>query len=185
MNRHVHALSLVLLLLAGSCALAPATALTPARTARAATRPALPADLVVIKRFGAALRRTPSSAARIVRVMPCGQTLAVSGANQGWYRVYVGPYEGWVGGARVADAANPPPYDCTDAYTFQMGQHVYSYVRTGCLSLRVSPSRQAAYYHCVANFHAYTVINGPIAVAGEDWFAVTSSSTGSGWSLAQ
>jgi hypothetical protein len=29
------------------------------------------------------------------------------------------------------------------------------------------------------------VINGPIEVAGEDWLAVTSPTTGSGWSLAQ
>ena len=58
-------------------------------------------------------------------------------------------------------------------------------MRTGCLSLRRTPSRQAAYDHCVANYHDYTVTNGPIEVAGEDWFGLVSASTGGGWSLAQ
>lgn len=46
------------------------------------------------------------------------------------------------------------------------------------------PTYKAAYHYCVRNFHDYTVINGPIEVAGEDWFGVTSRSTGSGWVLA-
>jgi hypothetical protein len=149
-----------------------------------AAHAALPQKLIIYKRFGAALRKSPSSNARIVRVLPCGQDLAVVKANQGWYYVDVGPYEGWVGGARVADENNPPAYDCTDAYTFQMHQRAYSYVRTGCLSLRVTPSRNAVYHYCVANYHNYVVTNGPIEVAGEDWFQVTSPSTGAGWSLA-
>jgi hypothetical protein len=185
MRRSIVPLSIVLLLVLTICAGGQAGT-SPARAqGPAATRSALPLQLVIIKRFGAALRMQPSSSAAIVMVMECGSRVGVSGASAGWYHVYAGRYAGWVGGARVADAQNPPAYDCTDSYTFQMGNHVYSYVRTGCLSLRVQPSRNAAYHHCVSNHHDYVVTNGPIEVAGEDWFGVTSPSTGSGWSLAQ
>lgn len=143
-----------------------------------------PGTLVVIKHFGAALRSAPSSSATIGTVLTCGATLRVEDAAGGWYHVSIENYDGWVGGARVADASNPPAYDCTDAYTFQPRQHGYSYVTTGCLSLRTAASRRAAYRYCVRNFHDYTVLNGPIEVAGEDWFQVSSRSTGSGWALA-
>ena len=149
-----------------------------------ATQARFPTTLVVIKRFGAALRSAPSSNAAISTVLTCGATLRVEGVASGWYHVSSGGYDGWVGGARVADASNPPAYDCTDAYTFQPRQHGYSYVKTGCLSLRTAPSRIASYGYCVRNFHDYMVTNGPIEVAGEDWFGVTSRTTGSGWVLA-
>ena len=37
----------------------------------------LPRNLIIYKRFGAALRKSPSSNARIVRMLPRGQDLAV------------------------------------------------------------------------------------------------------------
>lgn len=161
----------------------PSWAGSPMPTAHA-TQARFPSTLVIIKRFGAALRSAPSSNAAIGTVLTCGATLRVEGAASGWYHVGSGNYDGWVGGARVADASNPPAYDCTDAYTFQPRQHGYSYVKTGCLSLRTVPSRTASYRYCVRNFHDYMVTNGPIEVAGEDWFGVTSRSTASGWVVA-
>lgn len=174
-------------------ALSIAAAIVPLRGASAGSPAAatvrdhatIPAQLVVIKRFGAALRGAPSSNAAIAAVLTCGATVRVLGAAGGWYHVATGGVAGWVGGARVADAANPPAYDCTDAYTFQVNEHAYTYVKTGCLSLRAYASRRAPYAHCVRNFHDYVVRNGPIEVAGEDWFAVTSAATGSGWVLAR
>ena len=185
MRRNIVSLRLGLLLVLAIFACGQAGTSTARAQAPAATRAALPAQLVVIMRFGAALREWPSSNARIVRVLDCDSILSVTGANAGWYRVRAGRYAGWGGGARGADARNPPAYDCTDGYSFQMGEHAYSFVKTGCLSLRVQPSRQAVYHYCVSNHHDYVVINGPIEVAGEDWLAVTSPTTGSGWSLAQ
>jgi hypothetical protein len=178
-----------------ACLIACSLSTAVPRTANAATsqpmstsrgNAALPHSLVVFKRYGAALRSTPSSNASIMRTMPCGATMRVIGRRNGWYHVAQGtrPNNGWVGGARVADAANPPSYDCTDAYTFQPYQHGYTYVKSGCLSLRANPSRTATYAHCVKNLHDYIVTNGPIEVAGEDWFGVYSTSTGGGWVLA-
>jgi Bacterial SH3 domain len=177
-----------------ACVIASSLSFTAPRTVSAGDRSAIaarsnvaaPKSLVMYKRFGAALRSAPSSNAKIVHTMPCGTTMRVLGQHNGWYRVTQGsrPYNGWVGGARVADSTNAPAYDCTDAYTFQPYQHGYTYVKTGCLSLRSNPSRAASYAHCVGNLHDYIVTNGPIEVAGEDWFGVYSRSTGGGWVLA-
>ncbi len=161
---------------------------------RAPARVQLPGSVIVVKRFGAAIRVAPSSNVAVRVTAACGTTGQVLGYANGWYQVSYdssqtvqggGTVTGWVGAARVADAANPPAYDCTDAYTFQLGQHGYSYVRSGCLSLRAYPSRTAPYHSCVANFHDYTVTNGPYAAGGDDWFGVSSRATGSGWVLAQ
>ena len=156
---------------------------------QAPARPQLPGSVVVIKRFGAAVRVAPSSNAPILVTLGCGAIGQVLNDANGWYQVSSRNLQGdavtgWVGSARVADASNPPSYDCTDSYTFQLGQHAYSYVRSGCLSLRAYPSRTAPYHYCVANFHDYTVTNGPYAAGADDWFGVWSPATGSGWVLA-
>lgn len=155
-------------------------------TASAASQPAYTGQLVVIMKYGAALRVSPSSNARIVYVVPCGTVLDNLGVSSGWYYAAAADnLEGWVGGARVASYDNPPNYSCRGARTFQMGSHVRTHVASGCLSLRAQPSRQSSYAHCVYNGHIYTVTNGPIAVNGEDWIGLFSGSTGYGWSLAQ
>lgn len=82
-------------------------------------------------------------------------------------------------------ATGGTPVDCAGAITFQIGQPAITRVQSGCLSLRTDPSRDAAFTHCVSNGHVYTLVNGPLAVDGEDWFEVTSPSTGAGWCLAQ
>ena len=148
------------------------------------------AALRVDKQYGASLRAQPSSDARIEKILGCGAYLRVLGQNAGWYYVsYVDAVTptttGWVGKARVADANAPLSAVCAHAMTFQVGQHVYTRVASGCLSLRVTPSRNAVYYYCVSNYHDYIIVNGPIAVGADDWFQVTSRSTGMGWALAQ
>jgi len=160
----------------------------------ASSRAHIPASVVVIKRLGAAVHAAASVDAATRVVATCGSSARVLGYTNGWYRVsydssqairHGGAVTGWIGGRRVADTSNPPSYDCTDSYVFQVGQHGYSYVRSGCLSLRAYPSRTAPYTHCVANFHDYTVTNGPIEVGAEDWFGVTSRATGAGWVSSQ
>jgi hypothetical protein len=158
--------------------------MTPQRV-RAASR-----ALRVDKQYGASLRVAPSSEARIEQILGCGAYLRVLGQNAGWYYVsYVDAVTpittGWVGKARVAGANAPLSSVCAHAVTFQVGQHVYTRVASGCLSLRVSASRSAVYFHCVSNYHDYVIVNGPIAVGVDDWFQVTSRSTGIGWALAQ
>lgn len=169
---------------------APRAAMPGRAAGLAASRTVLPASLVVIRRFGAALRSSPSSDARVLAMLGCGASMQVVGANAGWYYVaYTDAVtlttRGWVGAARVADANNPPAYSCNGAITFRIGEHVYTKVRSGCLSLRVTPSRSAVYTHCVANYHEYAILNGPLGVGADDWFKVFSPSTGSGWALAQ
>jgi hypothetical protein len=141
--------------------------------------------LVVDKPLGAALHVYPSSDAPIVRNLSCSAEVTIHGRNAGWYAVDApGGLTGWIGGARV-QAANQAGPDCMGAVTYQVGESVTTFVPTGCLSLRGSPSRQAPYAHCVANGHRYLISGGPISVAGEDWFNIWSASTGAGWSLAQ
>ena len=151
---------------------------------------AIPSAVTVIKRFGAALRVAPRSSARVSKMLSCGAYLQVLGAQGGWYYVSylddVTPTtHGWVGAARVGDPNTPLTPICFNAVTFLIGHHVYTKVASGCLSLRVSPSRSAPYNHCVSNYHDYVIINGPIGVGNDDWFQVTSRSTGTGWALAQ
>lgn len=143
--------------------------------------------VVVTMRYGAALRANPSSDAPIQVIVPCGTQLTLVGQTQGWYHVFkTKPAAfGWVGGLRVAPLGSAPAFSCAGAVTYQVGDRVRTHVATGCLSLRSSPSPQAPYVHCVANGHIYAITNGPIEVAGEDWFGVFSASTGSGWSLAR
>ena len=148
---------------------------------------------MVTKQYGAALRATPASDARILATVSCGTVLRVLGATDGWYRVTPeislsaagGNPEGWVGGARVADAGNPPQFECRNAVTYQVNDEVVTRVQTGCLSLRDTPSRDGAILACVPNGTRYTIVNGPVEVDGEDWFEVRNASTGRGWSLAQ
>jgi hypothetical protein len=144
-----------------------------------------PSAVVVVKQYGAALRVAPSSEADIVVTASCGETLSVVSARDGWYEVYTRAQYLWVGGARVADVARPPAFSCREAVTFQVFDTVETFVVTGCLSLRAFASRTAPFEYCVTNGHRYTILNGPIEVAGEDWFEVWSAETGSGWVLAQ
>ena len=180
-------LALVLLasnLSAYSAAAAPANSRQPESVAR--SLPTASNRLVVFKRYGAALRSAPSSNSHTYYVMGCGGIMSSIAYSGGWYHVITDDGQtGWVGSARVAFVDRNPAFSCVNAVTFQMGSHVYTHVATGCLSLRTTPSRQAKYPYCVANGHVYEITNGPIEVAGEDWFGVWSSSTGSGWSLAQ
>jgi hypothetical protein len=136
--------------------------------------------VVVTKRHGAALRANPSSDAPIQVIVPCGTQLTLVGQTQGWYRVFkTKPAAfGWVSGLRMTPLGSAPAFICAGAVTYQVGDRVRTHVPTGCLSLRSSPSRQASYAHCVANGHIYAITNGPIEVAGEDWFGVFSASTG-------
>jgi len=151
---------------------------------------ASPVAVTVIRRFGAALRVAPSSDARVKKMLGCGAYLQVISGNAGWYYVRytdsVTPTtSGWVGQARVGAANTPLAVICANAVTFQIGQHVYTKVASGCLSLRVTPSRSAVYHSCVSNYHDYVIVNGPLGVGQDDWFQVTSASTGIGWALAQ
>ena len=173
MRRLALALLMFTLVAAGLNKAAPA--------ARAAA--AVPQVVVVTKQYGAALRRQPSSEATIVYLAACGETLSVAGSQDGWYRVYSRASYLWVGAGRVADADSPPSYDCSNAVTFEPAQVVFASVPTGCLSLRETPSRDASYSACVDSGTPFQLENGPIEVAGEDWFQVSSPVFGQGWML--
>lgn len=85
----------------------------------------------------------------------------------------------------MAVGSPPPSADCSGGLSLSVGQPVRTYVPSGCLSLRATPSRSAAMLTCVENGWGYQIVNGPVDPGtGEDWFEVYNSRTGSGWVLA-
>ncbi len=145
----------------------------------------LPDTVVITMQYGAALHQSPSSDSSIALIASCGEYLTVVDARQGWFQVYTRGLYFWVGGARVADASVVASPDCSNAITYQVDDLVSTYVPSGCLSQRSSPSRSASFSHCVENGTVYQLKSGPIAVSGEDWFQVWSADNGYGWMLAQ
>jgi len=140
----------------------------------------------IIKPFGAAFRAAPSSDSAVLASLACGAVLRVIGFEDGWVQVLYDDKPGWVGGGRVAVGTPPAPADCDGGYPFWVGQYVGTFVETGCLSLRAAPSRDAQMLACVGSGHEYEIVDGPFDPGtGEDWYAVYSRSTGSGWVLAR
>ncbi len=139
----------------------------------------------IVKPHGAAIRTAPDGDAPIVHSSDCGDLWPVLETRNGWVRVTNGVADGWIGGARVALGSPPPFADCSGGRSLSVSQPVWTYVPTGCLSLRALPSRSATMLTCVANGHQYTIVNGPVDPGtGEDWFEVYSPRTGLGWVLA-
>jgi hypothetical protein len=172
----------------GATATAPSTPSTGA--AAAATLPAdgAASSVVVNKPFGAALRAQPSSDASILASVGCATVLQVVGPVQaGWFLVQSGTTQGWVGGARVVPGSTPDAGACEGAPNkpFTIGQTVQASVASGCLSVRSSPSVNASMVGCVPSGSKFVLTNGPMDVAGEDWYAVRSATGGpEGWTRA-
>lgn len=149
-----------------------------------AERPALYAR--VVKSFGASVRAVPSSEAAILHSVRCGDTWPVLAVDQGWVKIRTESGTGWVGGSRVAVSSTPPSVDCSDARFIRPAGSASTSVPSGCLSLRSRPSSEATILSCVDNGHLYAVLDGPFDPGtGDDWFRVSSPSTGSGWALGQ
>jgi hypothetical protein len=147
---------------------------------------AAPRVATVNKRFGASVRAAPSSDAQALVIVGCGDEFPVLEVQGGWVRVQMSSGPAWIGGGRVMVGAARTSVDCSDERFLFLGGSVTARVETGCLSLRARPSRDAATLACVDSGHEYTVVDGPFDPgAGEDWFRVTSPSTGTGWALAE
>jgi len=144
--------------------------------------------LVVNKRFGAALRSQASSDAAVVMMIGCGQAIEkLEETAGGWFRVRAGGSVGWVGSARVEAGSYVPAGTCAGAPLppYGLGEIVRAQVQSGCLSIRPSPSTSSAIRACLPSGHALRLTNGPIFTDGEDWYAVSSVTSGqSGWTRA-
>ena len=139
----------------------------------------------VVKPYGAAVRAAPDSDAPVLYSSECNDLWRVLDVRDGWVRITNGAGDGWIGGGRVALGAAPAAVDCGGTFHFYVGQQVETYVASGCLSLRSTPSRSATIEACVSNGHLYRIVNGPVdSGSGEDWFEVYSPGTGIGWVLA-
>lgn len=140
----------------------------------------------VVRQYGAAIRVGPSSDAPIMFSAGCGDIWPVLETSGGWVKVRTDAGSGWIGGGRVVVTTATAFADCSVSRFIYPTGYVTTYVETGCLSLRATPSREAAIRACVKNNHQYMVTDGPFDPGtGEDWFKVTSPSTGSGWVLAE
>ena len=139
----------------------------------------------VIRAYGAAIRVGPSSDAPIKFNTGCGDIWPVAETSGGWVKVRTDAGFGWIGGGRVVVRTSPATVECSDAHFIAPTTYVKTYVASGCLSLRATPSREGTVVACVKNEHRYLVVDGPYDPGtGEDWFKVTSPSTGTGWTLA-
>ena len=154
------------------------------QSATASQRPALFAR--VTRPFGASVRAVPSSDAAIVFNSGCGDTWPVLTLERGWVKVRTETGSGWIGGSRVVVSSSPPTVDCSEARFISPNAYVRALVPSVCLTLHSRPGDDAPALDCVDNGHVYTVLDGPFDPgSGDDWFRVTSPSTGSGWALAE
>lgn len=140
----------------------------------------------VAEPFGATIRALPSSEAGVLFNTRCGDTWSVQTVERGWVKVRTEAGSGWIGGSRVVVSSTPPTVDCSDARFMYPTGYASTLVASGCLSLRSRPGADAPTLACVDNGHVYAILDGPFDPgSGEDWFRVSSPSTGTGWALAE
>jgi hypothetical protein len=140
----------------------------------------------VIRPFGASIRVAPSPDAVGLYNVGCGAPLPVSAVQDGWVKVRTSVGDGWVGGGRLALSDVPLSVDCADTRFMYQSADAWALVPDACASLQARPSRDASSLDCVENGHRFTVVDGPFDPGtGQDWFKVTSPSTGTGWLLAE
>jgi hypothetical protein len=161
-----------------------ATETSSLQAASASQRPSLFAR--VIRPYGASIRALPSSDAALVFNSRCGEVWPVQKVERGWVEVRTETGLGWIGGSRVVVSSTPPTMDCSEGQFISPNDNVRTQVPSVCLTLRSRPGDDAPALDCVDNGHVYTVLDGPFDPgSGEDWFRVSSPSTGSGWAPAK
>jgi hypothetical protein len=139
----------------------------------------------VVMGFGATIRVAPSLDAPVLVSSRCGEVWPVVSVKDGWVGVKTPEGKGWVGGGRVMVSTAPATTDCADARFLPTDSTVTVRQASDCLPLRSRPSSEATSVNCVPNGHTYTVLDGPLeADPGEDWFRVSSPTTGTGWAAA-
>jgi hypothetical protein len=152
--------------------------------ASASQRPVLFAR--VIKSFGASVRALPSSDSAILLGTRCGDVWPVLNVERGWVKVRTEIGSGWIGGSRVVVSSTPPTVDCSEARFISPSAYVRAQAPSVCLTLHSRPGDDAPALDCADNGHVYAVLDGPFDPgSGDDWFRVTSPSTGTGWALAK
>jgi hypothetical protein len=93
--------------------------------------------------------------------------------------------KGWIGGGQVVVSSSPAVMDCDDARFLPEGSAAKVQLPTGCQSLYHRPSAESPSVACVPSGHVYSVLDGPLDTgAGEEWFRVSSPTTGTGWTRA-
>lgn len=146
-----------------------------------------PAPLVarVVKRFGATVRVAPSLESPVLLSSRCGDLWPVTSVGDGWVAVTTSAGKGWIGGGRVVVSSSPAAIDCEAARFLPEGSAAKVQQAAGCQSLYYHPSSEAPSVACVESGHAYTVLDGPLDTgAGQEWFRVSSPTTGTGWTIA-
>jgi hypothetical protein len=169
--------------LTGPAATGPAS--TPAPVPAATAPKPSSSFATVTKPFGASVRVAPSWEAAGQYNVACGITLPVASMEGGWVKIRTETGAGWIAASRVAVSDGPTVADCTDRRFLYASAEVWTLVPSGCIGLRSRPSTEAAELACVGNGHIYAVVDGPFDPgADQDWFKVTSPTTGTGWTQA-
>jgi hypothetical protein len=145
-----------------------------------------PSFATVVKPFGASVRVAPSLDALGLHNVPCGTALQVVNVDRGWIKVRVDAGVGWISAGRVALGSGPAAVDCSGKRFLDPTADAWAFAPAGCLSLKTRPSPDADELACVGNSHIFSIVDGPFDPGtGEDWFKVTSNTTGTGWVVAE
>jgi hypothetical protein len=160
----------------------PPEAETPVIVPAEARREPAALYATVVKPFGASIRVAPALDAAGLYNAPCGTVLLATSVESGWVKVQTSVGAGWIGSGRVTVGDGPAATDCVDKRFLAATGDAWTLVETGCLSLRQRPSPESSSLACVGNGHQFTVVDGPFDPgSGDDWFKVTSPTTGTGW----
>jgi hypothetical protein len=140
----------------------------------------------VFKEFGAAIRVAPAADAPAMFNTTCGGIWPVIVVEGGWVKIRTEVGAGWIGGGRVVVSTLPRSVDCSGERFLYPTAEAWTYSPVGCLSLQSRPTDEASTISCVGNGHVYSVVDGPFDPGtGQDWFKVTSPTTGTGWAPAE
>ncbi|MDP9370764.1 MAG: SH3 domain-containing protein, partial [Chloroflexota bacterium] len=136
-------------------------------------------DTVKVDADSLSLRSAPSTTAGLIATLPYGTTGVVvdgpqSGEGVNWYQIQTSLGTGWASADFLVLAPPDPP----PGGDFGFGDNV---VTTQSVNLRSSPSTSAAVITTLASGAQASIVDGPRAAGGYDWYLVRTASYGDGW----
>ncbi len=136
-------------------------------------------DTVKVDTDRLSLRSGPSTTAGVIVTLPYGTAGVVvdgpqSGSGLNWYQIETSLGTGWASADFLVLAPPEPP----PSGDFGFGDNV---VTTQSVNLRSSPSTSAGVITTLASGAQASILDGPRAAGGYDWYLVRTTSGSDGW----